>query len=620
MGLIETDIKNQDDVRFLVEELTKVGTEAQRRFHLVAERNELWVSGEQFADINVHSQTIVDLDWKTDLPKIVQNHLRNLLNTYKARITADRPDATAWPTNNTPEALASAEISRKFMEYFAKEIQMDTLVDEVVRIAALHGCGGFKICYNPAKAEVEWKPVSIFDFVVDPAANWTDDANWVVFRTHVDPYQARAEMQAAGIDEDPPIEMHKTNNQEEIEGTEVIELWHKPTPRLPQGLFAKMIGSHILDSRPFPYTFPNLENPQGKPQSVLPLVYFKIDQKRGTPYADTWLSDVISEQRLINENEAMLLRIKRETANVKLIVEDKAVVQQLNSNSQVIMSAGGLGANGFMAPPVINSLLFADRDHHFKRMYDIAGLNEQLVGVENIKSGSSAKQIAYLNELDGQKHKAATQSLEMMLIRAWKLTLQLVQYYYLDERLMRISADEGFATVAFKGADIQGVTVDLQPRPGLSRLAASRIAQAEDDVKAGIRSPGDLPGIRETGQLEPAAVSNTRRIVQMEIAQILRGAQARIDPSLIASVAAQEAQEVARLLVARGISPELLMAVQAFAQAYKQLAEQQQAQGQQAQAQPQPKVKPGQPSPPVGAAAKAVQAKKLKAEGAAVGE
>lgn len=618
MALRQTDITSHDDVRELASELLKDGESGQISYHVIAERNENWAEGRQFVDIGQRSQTIVDLDWHPDLPKIVQNHLRNLVNTYSARLMEDRPDATAWPTSNEPRSRASAEIARRFIEYFAKEIQLDQLMDDQARIGTIHAVAGFKICYSPAADRVEWSPVSIYDFLIDPSAKDYRDAKWVLFRTHVDPYQAEAELRAAGIEDDPPVQSVKVNGQEEVDATEVIEVWHKPNARLPEGLFAKLIGKHVLAAKPYPYTFANLENPSAPPESVLPLVYFKIDSKRGTPYADTWLSDVIGEQRLLNENEAMLHRIKKETAMVKMAVEDKAVLQQLTNNSQVLVSQGGLAANGYMAPPQINSLLFADRDFHFKRMFELAGLNEQLAGVENIKSGTSAKHLAYLNKLDSQKHSRTRKSIEQMLINAWKLTLQLVQHYYLDERIMRITADEGFSTLAFKGADIQGITIDLQPAPGLNRMAASQIAEAEADVEAGIRQPGEIAGIRESGFAEPAAVANTKRIVRLEIAAMLKGAPApQIDPFLLAPVAAQEALDVAALLRDQGIAPELIQAVQAYGEAYKQFA-QQQAAAQQQQQPPQKggKGKKATAPKPIGAEAKDQVAAQMRAEGA----
>jgi hypothetical protein len=572
MALEKLNIANQDEVLDLVRELERSGEECAKRFKLVAERNEMFVHGDQFSDINPTSFAIEDA-WKPHLPRVTQNHLRNLVNTWKARLTKDRPSVTAWPTSTTPEARSSAIVAAKLIEYLEKEMQLDLIMDDVVRLGCMHGVAGFKITYNPTIDQVEWQRVSLFDFMVDPTKESYDDAQWCIFRAWIDKYEAKEELLASGIEDEPPTGVFRINDSEDREGVEVLEIWHKPTARIPEGLFCKVIGNHVLDARPYPYIFSNLENPtSGKQEAILPLVYFKVDYRRGYPYADTWLSDAIPEQRQINETEATLLRIRRETGNVKLVVPNNAIVQQINTNSQVIVSPDGNAGVGFLAPPVINNLLFADREYHFKRLYDIAGLNEQLVGVDSVKSGTSAKQIAYLTELDGMKHKGTAQSIETMLVRAWKLSLQLVQYYYINERVMRIAAESGFDTMAFRGADIQGITVDLSPRAGLERMPAAKAAQAEADAAAGLIPPQEGMERRTTGQSMSMVEAMTRRIIQMEVNQIMQGAQPEMDSSVEPAIAADEILRIRDLLLNQGSPKELVVLLTSYAEAYQQKA------------------------------------------------
>lgn len=554
----------------LMKELQKSGEECLKPFLLLAERNEMFVAGDQFQDINPTSFVIEDA-WKTHLPKITQNHLRNLVNTYKSRITKDRPSVTAWPSTATPEAKESATISAKLIEYIEKELQIDQALDDVVRLAAMHGIAGFKIIYNPTTDQVEWHKISLFDVIIDPTAESFETAKWCIFRSYIDKYEAKEEFSQAGIEEDPPVGMYKVNQSEEREGVEILELWHKPCARIPSGLFAKTVGNNVLDSRDYPYIFPALEDTNSrKTETPLPLVYFKIDYKRGYPYADTWLNDAISEQRQINETESTLLRLRRETGNVKVILPNSSVMQQYNTNSQVLINPEGTGNIGYLAPPVINSLLFADRDYHFRRLYDIAGLNEQLVGVENLKAGTSGKQIAYLSELDSMKHKGTTQSLESMLVRAWKLTLQLIQNFYIDERIMRIASDDGFATVAFRGADIQGVTVDIAPRAGLERFAATKAAQVEADLGQGLVAPQDALERRSTGQPETISQAMVRRMMALEVRHLLQGGQPFIDETIDPAIAADEIEALADLLGSQGVPLAQLDVINQFAALYRQ--------------------------------------------------
>lgn len=565
------NIKSTEDVRQFVKELEKSGDDCQASFRLIAERNEEFVHGNQFSDINPVSFILED-GWNPNLPRLPQNHLRNIVNTYKARLTKDRPSVTAFPAAATPEAQASAEISTKLIEYLEKELQIDLALDDVVRLGTMHGIAGFKIYYNPSTDKVEWQRISLFDVLIDPTKETFDDANWCLFRVWIDKYEAKAELEAAGIEEDPPIGTYKVNGSEDREGVQVLELWHKPTARVPKGLFCKLIGSHVLDARPYPYLFASLENPgDQRTEAVLPLVYFKIDYRRGYPYADTWLSDAIPEQRQINETEATLTRLRRETGNVKMVVPNNAIVQQITANSQVIVSPDGTNSVGYMQPPVINNLLFQDREYHFQRLYDIAGLNEQLVGVDNVKSGSSGKQIAYLSELDGMKHKGTAQSIETMLIRAWKLTLQLIQYYYVNERVMRITTEGGYDTVAFRGADIQGITVDLTPRAGVERFPASKAANVEADAQAGLVAPQEAAERRMTAQSATMVETMTRKIIQMEIKQLLEGKQPQFDGSLDPVVAYDEIRRIHDLLLNSGeVDQNRLQLLLQFGEAYRQ--------------------------------------------------
>jgi hypothetical protein len=571
MSIDKFNPSHDEDVIELVRELEKSGEDCFKKYKLIAERNELFVSGDQFQDIEPTQYQLADA-WKPHLPRVTQNHLRNLLNTWKARLTKDRPSVTAWPTSSNPSAVASAAVSKQLIDYLEKELQIDLLLDEVVKLSGMHSTAGFKIVYNPVSDRIDWNKLSVFDYLIDPTKETFDQADWCLFKTYVNKYDAIAELEAAGIDQPPPVETYRIGDSEEREGVLVLELWHKPTNRIPSGLFCKIIGSHVLDKRPYPYIFQNIEDPNGHKEAVLPIVLMKVDFKRGTPYADTWLSDAIPEQRQINETEATLLRIRRETGNIKLVVPNKSVVQQLNENTQYIISPDSTGVM-YVNPPVINSLLFADREYHFKRLYDIAGLNEQLVGVDNVKSGTSAKQIAYLSELDGMKHKGTAQSLETMLVRGWKLTLQLIQYYYINERVMRIASDAGgYETVAFRGADIQGITVDLAPRAGLERMAANRAAQVEMDGQAGLAQPAQVLEARKTGQSLGIAEKITRDAVKRDISTMLQGGTVQVDPSIIAPVAADELMNTFNLLISLGTPREQLYMIEQLAQAYFQKA------------------------------------------------
>ncbi len=562
-------IDTTDDIQVLalIDKCIDIGQRSARPFQLIAERNERWCSGDQFVDVNVQSSTLDDA-WKDNLPKTTQNHLRNLVNTWTSRLLKDRPSATAFPSSPSSSDIAASQMAAKFIEYFEKEISVDDLMMDTVKTAAKHGAAGFKICFDPTKDSVTWKPITIFDFFLDPKEN-TEDAKWVVFKDNIDLEDAHVMLSDAGIEDEPGQQSFRINDSEEREGVEIFEIWHKPSPRLPEGLYCKKIGKHLVDLMPYPYLFSPKENKEtGTPKAVLPLVIFAVDYHRGSPFGDTWVSDAIGEQRQINETEATLLDLRRKTANVKLIVPSDDIVQGWNSSNQIIVSGQGMDRIGWLPPPAIPQILFADREYHFTKLYQIAGLNEQLSGADSIKSGTSARQIAYLNELDSQKHAGTSRAIEKMLLSAWNLTLSLVQRYYIDQRLMRIVDSSGLGVMAFRGADIAGVDIDLSPRGGLDRYPATKALQAQEDGQAQLIKPEEMLERRATGQQTSSFEHQMRQRMQQQISFVLQGASPMVDREIPIALAMEEILNASRVLAEKNAHPSSRQAIEQLRSLY----------------------------------------------------
>lgn len=567
------DLTDELKIVGIIENLVKQGEAAVKAYKLVGERNEDWYHGKQITqliDVPLDDSRYTAPPLKNDLP---QNLLRNLINTWKARILTDRPHVKVWPAFPTPVAEQSAQVANDVLKNLWKDQSADRVLDDVVRMAGLHGVAGLKICYSPDADRVEWHKLTIWDFYVDPRAESFTEAAWVVFRVHLDPFQAKDIFMANGIQEDPPVTKESVNNSEEREGTELFEVWHKPCSHIPEGLYCKKIGNHVFDVRPYPYLFRDLEDLEnGRPTAVLPLVFMKVDYRRGTPYADTWLSDVIGSQRTLNETDAALAEIRRKTAGVQLIVPDEDTAKKIRaSKSQIII--GQLGTIGYAPSPQAAPILFADRDYSIKSAFDRAGLNEQLVGAENFKAGTSAKYVEAIAKQDAMKHRGTMQSLEEMEIAAARLSLQLVQMYYLETRIMRIANDGGgFSVKSFKGADVQGITLDVEAEAGLQLYHANDAASAETDAQAGWIQPQQAIEARDTGSVEPWNASITRTMVQLQAKATLQGATPQVDPSIDAGVAAAELQHLIAELEQQGIPGPQLQALTQLAQLYAQAA------------------------------------------------
>jgi hypothetical protein len=533
---------------------------------LIGERNEAWTDGHQFTDINPGTSTLEDA-WITGMPRLSQNYLRQLVNTFKARITQQRPSVGAFATNASPEAARAAEISSKLIDYLEKEMQIDTLIDNVVGIGTMHGTAGFKIIYSPDAQVVQWYPLSIEDYWIDGSTDNYESANWVIFKTFLDKFDAKKLYRDNNLPGSPPEEEFRPGvNQRNRIGTPVYELWHKPTSRVPQGLYCKIIGTNVIDNMAFPYIMNSLENP-GQKVSTLPIVLYRTGYKRGSQYGTTWLTDAIPQQRQVNEVEAALVELRRKFSSVKLVVQNVQTAQAVTSGNQILISPD---VPQYMRPPEIPQLLFADRSYYVKNLYDVAGINDALVGTAPA-GAASGRALAYLDELDSQKHGGTTKSLEAMLIRAWTLTLQLIQSYYKGERIMRITLDQGgYDTMAFQASDIEGVTVQLPPRSGKERFPQSKIAQIEADAAAGLVPQAQIPEARITASAVPMATQATKAAIQKDVQFIQQGAQPQVNPQLDPAAAVAELQSLHQLLLGK-VEERVLLGIEQLAEMYLQL-------------------------------------------------
>ena len=156
--------------------------------------------------------------------------------------------------------------------------------------------------------------------------------------------------------------------------------------------------------------------------------------------------------------------------------------------------------------PRINPLLFEDRNRLEQRLYDVAGLNEMLTGAESAKSGTSAKQVAFISELDNMKHAGTARHVEKFLEQLWGLTLHLTRKYYVFPRLLRIVGPSNeVSAIYFSGADIDGVDVRLEPRSGVERYSATKGENAIQRNQLGLENPESvaersITGLQSTGQ------------------------------------------------------------------------------------------------------------------------
>ena len=519
----------------LIDDLYRQGDVARKVYLIKADRNERYVHGDQYQDINRLTGVLQDVPWQDYVPKVTVNFLRNLVLTWTSRILRNRPSVSAYPHNPEVADELSAEAAAQLIEYFEHEINIDETMFDLVSRACAHGISGVKLVYDPDADIVDWDTVTIFDFVLDPQQK-TEDQRWIIFEKFIPESEANMFLKEAGIkDARASTVEYYVGPNETRSGVKVRELWYRPDPRIPKGLYCVEVSGYITDAMDYPYVFDRLEFPgDNKKVSFLPIAFFTVDPVRGTCWGDTWMNDAVPTQRQINEVESTLTKLRRDTAGAKLIAPGN-IANAIDTGNQILKIDDPLQAQmvRYMEPPRINNLLFQDREILQKRLYDLAGLNELMVGAEAAKSGQSAKTIAYLSELDSMKQAGTARSIERFLLEAWQKTLVLVRNYYTEPRILSIVGENNvLAQTSFIGTDIDGVGLRLEPREGAARYTAQKTQDVVDQAQMGIRDASEAREFLQSGTLESPEDQRQAASMADVVKAVNQGADPFIDESV----------------------------------------------------------------------------------------
>lgn len=565
------------------------------RFQAKAMRNELYYMGEQFKDVSEHTLEVEDIDWQDEVPMVFRNYMRPLINTFSARLQKGRPDAVAVGTNPGPWAVNGAEVANKLIYHVHRNNEIDDLIHQSTPICQCHGKVGYKIVWDPdmgrpgapvqeedeltgevelyegdPEGEVRWSTETIFDYFTDGSAD-TADSPYVVFKDHLDVDQARIKLEDAGVDEEPATVRFSDLFDEGEEGVEVQEIWHKPDEFITRGFYALVIGGHVteyLDEYPYDHR-------------EIPLVEWWIGHRRGSSFGSSHVDDAVVIQRQINELVSVIHKLTRDCGQLYFIGHPaiiEAVEGEGNRNIGIANDKQRTN-NGWIDPPNPPPLLFAQLENLVKVLYDVFGLNEILTGQENVRSGTSARQIEHLEELDSQKIAGTAKSLEAAIKRAWRMTLKLYQQFVQEERALAIAGPgKSIGVVPFLGADIDGVDIDLEPNAGVQRLHAASAAEAEQDMMNQVITPQEGLERRETGQDATQVSYYQQVIVQEQIRGALAGAAVQADPSVDPQIAVPLIQEAMMIAQRSGVHGMLGQNLNNLLQGYSQAAQQMQMQ------------------------------------------
>lgn len=603
---LETNEIEEISVKQMFEDFEKEWLERSKSFLSKAQYNEKMAAGDQF-DSFVDGEVADDPFWD-EHSRSSRNYLANLFLTWSSRILEDRPSVACYP-NEPGGDIKKAEACNKILEYCKQSQDFDNLCFKAAQLVQPHSAVGFKPVWDPLGGpkgkgyqvydenglpvfgengkpimesvgkplgDVRWDVVSIFDYFTDGAEE-IEDSEYVCFMDLISKAKARTLLNAYEMDE---VEISVEDKMNvwgvKASGVPLRELWIKPgSYQLPDGLFAVMVGDKVLFSTSFPYD-----------HGELPLGVWKCGPKRSSEYGMTHVDNAVYIQNVINHNVAALDSQAKTIKNIYLMGHT-SIIDRIKDGNKMIPVDDPQMSQGvrYLEPPDRVKVLVSSLSDNERALFAIFGLNEMLTGAENLKSGTAAKSIAYLNKLDSMKMAGASRSLAKVILKIMRHTLKLYQQFVKVERIVQVlGKGNTYEALAFKGADIAGVDVRLEPISGLTQFRASVSEEAQTQMEQTGPTPEGMSQ-KQTGLRQTTYDKSQRDIISAQIDAVIKGLPQEVDQTLDPAIAVDEILGVVTDYYGTPIGQNLM----AMLKSYRDLAQQQQ----QAQMQQQPQQ--GQP-------------------------
>lgn len=478
----------------------------------------------------------------------VINRIRPTIRTELAQLTANQPNASVVPASAEDRDMYAAMAGEQIWDSLYREHKMRAVIRKTMFWTLVCGTGFIKNYWDPTKGdqideinpitqqptgkkvpqgdlcfthetpfhvlvpdlreeEIEAQPFVIHAQVKSP--------EYIKMRfekaldgTPVNPFSA----DAMDIMEENFLNLIGTQALSRQNSVLVLEVWVKPGmhPMFKEGAFFTMVGDKIVQGF------------QGWPYKHNEYPFAKFDHIPGGKfYGTSLIEDLTPLQKEFNRTRGQIIEAKNRMAKPQLIAPRGSV------DASKITTEPGLVIQytpGFDPPQPIPlsplpAYVLQEIDRILVDWNDISGQHEVTQG--RVPPGiTAATAISYLQERDESKLSHTYDSLEEGIEKIAKQSLSLVNQFWSDERVVKVTGPDGsFDAQAFRGSDIEhGMDIRVEAGSALPVSKAAKQALIMDLMKMGFIDPNKGLEVMDMGGINKLyeQIQTDQRQVQRE--------------------------------------------------------------------------------------------------------
>lgn len=560
-----------------LDKLLAASREVRRRFEPQWFVNLSFYSGQQW--IGFDGRRIFEPkleDWRV---KLVDNRIQPIVRTEIAKMTKTRPTFIGVPRTADDEDIAAARLSERAFEFAWKEHDLLRKLRAALLWSRITGAGFWKVAWDkgkgpgldvlvnpegavvkdgygaPMKAErlkslpegtesqVTSKRVSMGDVEVSLRTPWEifpdplcgeegiQSAEWCIEEAVYSQEYVRSRF-GEEVDEDSYasagiVESRmpgETRGAAGYRGVRLREYWCKPGSEHPRGKRVVWAGEKILVEEENPYPW-------------LPYVMFRGVPVPGRFWPGSVTEQLISPQAELNKAESQIAENAERIGNPPLLKSTSSDFEWHGLPGEVI-EFQDMGTPGsvpsFLQIPELPGYVQSRVDRIESSFREISGQHEVTQGA--VPAGvTAASAINLLQEQDDTRLGPDIADMEQSITEAGRRILHLIGRLYTDERMLRLSGDDGAWDIeAFKGDMLRGhEDIEVQAGSGLPQSKAAKQAAIQQMLTLLIQN-GQAPDPRtmrkvlrdlEVGALESfyASMARDERQVNEENRRLLAG-------------------------------------------------------------------------------------------------